>query len=466
MTTTAIARSLNQLSTASLPAIAALSIGAGTVRGQGIDNHEPQTSSFNRWVELTPCPSQGKELVESWADYSAYLHKNRPVELSVIPTDLNAPLFASLRFGWADQTTLSKLTEEQLREDSDRAMGQLWFILDSDIDSRPRLFVDADRDGKINAGDEVRYVSEEKTTANGDCYTRFSTSVTIQIGSQDDFSRGTVDLYWYDKRGLALRDSEPTIEVSRNYALRGILPLQSGPLEVVLDDQALMGDFRGYPVGESAYTTLRLDRNGNKFFDSRGEEFDTRQPFTIDGTTYRIFDMSASGRRFRIQEVAESVPEIPPSPNLEKGMKIPSFQATTAEGKTISFPSDFAGKVIFFDIWASWCGPCLGELPFQRAAYQALKTDNLVMISLSIDKPKTHEKMLRTVDEYQMEWIQINDPGGWQGELFQLFATPGIPAGFVVDGSSGEILSSAPEVRGEALLPTLRHILEVREEKK
>jgi thiol-disulfide isomerase/thioredoxin len=293
-------------------------------------------------------------------------------------------------------------------------------------------------------------------------HNRYEVSAAVRIGDRKDKFFGNIDLYWYDERGAELRELPLQLEASRNYALQGSLPLKTGAVDVILNDISLMGDMRGYPFGKESYISLMIDRNGNGFFDSRGEEFDTRSAFTIDGVTYRIFDMSPSGGTFTIREVDEDVPEIQPSPNLNKGRIIPSFVATTIDGKEVRFPQDFEDKLIFFDIWATWCGPCIAETPFQKQAFGAFHDRGIVFISLSIDTPERLEKLkdyIRDNDLMHDNWLHINDPGGWRGELFGAFATTGIPACFLIDGATGKILTGESESRGESLMQAINSLL-------
>lgn len=425
----------------------------------------PLPSSFEVAVSPVAAPHTGKELIGSWADYSVELSPERPASLSIIPNQLNSPLFGYLRFGQNPDLSLKEAASPAADIDIEAAMGKLWMILDTDAAGIHRLFVDGDRDGKITDLDLIEYETVPEKTRSGVEYTRFRCSVPVKIGTAQDFFMGDIDLYWFDETGFKLREISPVIEASRNYALQGTLPLKTGELPFVINDISLMGDMRGYPVGAESEITLMIDRNENGFFDSRGEEFDLRKPFTINGITYCITDISPSGRKFTLREAELPVPEIPPSPNLSKGQIIPGFTATTIDGAPINFPQDFKDKIIFFDIWATWCGPCVQETPFQKAAFEKFAHEQIVFVSLSIDKPKNFEKLQAYLEEHNLshpQWLHINDPGGWTGELFQKFATTGIPACFLIDGATGRILSEEHEVRGENLAASIAAEMEKR----
>jgi peroxiredoxin len=89
----------------------------------------------------------------------------------------------------------------------------------------------------------------------------------------------------------------------------------------------------------------------------------------------------------------------------------PDFNLKTLDGKEIAL-SQFKGKVILLDFWATWCGPCVGELPHLQDLHRALKgRDNVLMLSISLDR---EEKALRAFLEKQhMPWLHVfGDKGG------------------------------------------------------
>jgi peroxiredoxin len=194
---------------------------------------------------------------------------------------------------------------------------------------------------------------------------------------------------------------------------------------------------------------LLIDVNGNGKFESRGESFDIRKPFAIAGKTYQISDMTRTGDSFKIAPSKEKVAEILPPPDHGKGKQITAFTAKDTDGKTIKFPSAYRGKIVLLDFWATWCGPCMSEMPNVVATYEKFHGKGFEVLGVSLDNEKTISKMPEVMKQAGMTWRQIADGQGWKAEIAQLYAVSGIPATFLVDGTTGKVIGA--NLRGKAL---------------
>jgi len=104
---------------------------------------------------------------------------------------------------------------------------------------------------------------------------------------------------------------------------------------------------------------------------------------------------------------------------------------TTLDGKTLTLPDDFKGKIVVIDFWATWCGPCVGQLPELKRFYDAYKKKDVVVIGISLDETKENVEKFLTGKGY--DWIQTFDGGGWDTPAAARYGISGIPAIFVVD---------------------------------
>jgi thiol-disulfide isomerase/thioredoxin len=131
---------------------------------------------------------------------------------------------------------------------------------------------------------------------------------------------------------------------------------------------------------------------------------------------------------------------------LANGMPFPDFAETDLEGKPISV-GGFKGKVVLVDFWATWCGPCRGELPNVIATYKKHHADGFEIIGVSLDSDRDKlETFLKQTDG--MTWQQYFDGQGWSNKLAVKYGVDSIPFAILV-GPDGRIIGKS--LRGEDL---------------
>ncbi|GAB2569668.1 TlpA family protein disulfide reductase [Spirosoma areae] len=120
-----------------------------------------------------------------------------------------------------------------------------------------------------------------------------------------------------------------------------------------------------------------------------------------------------------------------------------AFSFANQTGQPVTF-DDFKGKVIYVDVWASWCGPCRAEFPFSRQLHDRLtkkQQDQVVFLYLSIDD--TEDAWKKALGTLQLSGEQGWSKGGWKSRIVQYFGIQSIPryllinkAGKVVDAEA------------------------------
>ncbi len=130
---------------------------------------------------------------------------------------------------------------------------------------------------------------------------------------------------------------------------------------------------------------------------------------------------------------------------LKVGAQFPDFSEKDLNGKPLSI-AQYKGKVVLVDFWATWCGPCIGELPNVKAAYQKYHKDGFEIIGISLDSDKA--KLTSFLAKENMTWPQYFDGKGWQNKVSTSYGINSIPATFLLDGT-GKII--AKDLRGPAL---------------
>ena len=128
-----------------------------------------------------------------------------------------------------------------------------------------------------------------------------------------------------------------------------------------------------------------------------------------------------------------------------------SFTSTTGEEVDLA---KMKGKVVLVDFWATWCGPCIAEMPNVIAAYNKYHGKGFEIVGISLDQSK--ESLDAYVSENKMAWPQYFDGKGWQSDIAGKFGISSIPATFLV-GKDGKVVAS--NLRGDQLEEKLDELL-------
>lgn len=129
---------------------------------------------------------------------------------------------------------------------------------------------------------------------------------------------------------------------------------------------------------------------------------------------------------------------------LAKGMPSPEFvEYENHKGGTTSL-EDLKGKYVYVDVWATWCGPCIREIPSLKEVEKQFHGKNIAFVSTSIDKASAHNTWVEMVKEKELGGVQLMADNDWNSQFVKDYAIEGIPRFILIDPDGNIVSADAP----------------------
>jgi thioredoxin-like negative regulator of GroEL len=139
------------------------------------------------------------------------------------------------------------------------------------------------------------------------------------------------------------------------------------------------------------------------------------------------------------------------------GKEFPVFRAKHAvTGEPFSL-KDLRGQIVLIDFWATWCRPCIVELPNIKKAYAEYHDKGFEIVSISLDRTSDIGKCKSFVEQENMSWYQVIEGGFWDARLAKQYNIRSIPAMFLLDANGVVVTDRA---RGERLARAIEEAME------
>ncbi len=181
-------------------------------------------------------------------------------------------------------------------------------------------------------------------------------------------------------------------------------------------------------------------------------DFIKKYPSSIISTQTLFFE--AQHKRFSNEEVLSSFKLLSPEQqnstvgqgilkavllyqNPLIGEKAPDFTINDSKGNSVSL-SEFKGKNIVLIFWASWCGPCIKEMPEIIKFYEKNRDTAIVFIAVSLDEKK--DSWLTAIEKHSIPFINVSDLKGWMCEPALIYGVSGVPDNFLIDVNGNIVL--------------------------
>ena len=393
-------------------------------------------------VKLNVLTSGATEKIGGYNPQQAKLAKNKPAAVKKAP-EMAAPLYGQINFGGK----------------------QFVVALDEPDGQDAKLYVDANGNGDLTDDPAPKWEKKTGQGPGGVELTQYFGGFQLPLGAEKtgpaEGELVSLSAYRFDKNDPQRQQLKTTLMYYPDYAYEGDITLGGKPYKALLTDMAATGKFSaagGGPRGGG--TMLFLDINGDGKFTPRGEVFEAAKPFNVKGTTYAMAFPGDDGAPVKIIASNAKVPEIALPPNHSVGAKITPFKAKRMDGKAVNFPADYKGHLVMLDFWATWCPPCMAEVPGLVSAYQQFQPKGVEILGISLDQPNAANQIKKVTGEHQMTWPQVYDGKFWKAEVAQAYGINSIPAAFLVDGDTGEILATGGSLRGANLAQTLQEAVD------
>lgn len=145
------------------------------------------------------------------------------------------------------------------------------------------------------------------------------------------------------------------------------------------------------------------------------------------------------------------------TPRLAKGVSAPIFTLPNMGGERVSLV-DYKGKVVLLNIWATWCPPCVEEMPSMEKLHQALKDEGLEILAVSIDVTGA-EVVAPFMKTHRLNFTALFDT---KGAVRDLYRTTGVPETFIIDtdGKIADIIIGPRDWASPRVIEYFRNLIQ------
>ena len=272
---------------------------------------------------------------------------------------------------------------------------------------------------------------------------------------------------------ITIRDSLPLAKISGSKSQKAFEAL--GKLEKPYNqkEEALSNQYRQYYTSKDTAGMKNVEEEFDKISKEKDEKV-YRQYLTENPNSpialyvleqYAGYDIDANKVESLFKKLSVANRNLPSGIAFKKRIEtakktgIGAYAMNFTQNDTLEKPvslSDFKGKYVLLDFWASWCGPCRAENPNVVKAFNNYKDKNFTVLSVSLDRPGKKQSWLDAIHKDGLAWTHVSDLKFWDNAVAKEYGIRAIPQNLLLD-PSGKII--AKNIRGEELEKKLDEVI-------
>jgi thiol-disulfide isomerase/thioredoxin len=310
------------------------------------------------------------------------------------------------------------------------------------IDGEDKLYVDSNADGDLTDDPSAQWGLKTFKSRSGQETTYHEGVATVDLTFEGRTVPCTVHVY----------ESGAFFGYYMDFALTGKAPIDGKSYDAIYLDESGSWD------GKKGMLLIDEKGDGKLGPDSMHP---VGAPFMLAGKEYE-FGLVKGGYGI-LPSTKKIEPRTARDPNEGNGLRTGSqakpFDATTINGNRLYFPGSFKAKVVMLDFWATWCGPCMHEVPNVVSAYRAYHDKGFEVLGVSLDRQGDLQTVKDVASKQGMAWEQVYDGKYFEAAVAKQYGIQAIPEAYLVDGDTGKVIAFGDAIRGEKLAPAIEKAL-------
>lgn len=171
-------------------------------------------------------------------------------------------------------------------------------------------------------------------------------------------------------------------------------------------------------------------------------------------TFYNVFKELSTNEEYN-KEIADTYKKLKA---IAPGEPSPKFVAYENHAGGTTSLEDLSGKYVYIDVWATWCGPCIAEIPSLKKVEKQYHGKNIEFVSISIDEEKAYDKWKEMVKEKELSGVQLLADNAWQSDFVQDYQIMGIPRFILIDPNGNIVDANAPRPSNPRLVEVFEEL--------